>query len=178
MATHLDLEEQEQLDQLKAFWKQYGNLITWVLIACLGTYAAWNGWNWWQRDQATKAAAMFDELERAATAGDAQRAGQIFGDLKERYARTVYAEQGGLLAARLTELDGASAYVQGGAVTYSNEAKTEVLGVPAEMIADGLAGAETQLARLPSRLRRGIYGLPPGLDEYEPLQRLAVPPAD
>lgn len=49
---------------------------------------------------------------------------------------------------------------------------------PAEMIADGLAGAETQLARLPSRLRRGIYGLPPGLDEYEPLQRLAVPPAD
>ena len=37
---------------------------------------------------------------------------------------------GGLLAARLTELDGASAYVQGGAVTYSNEAKTEALGVP------------------------------------------------
>ena len=30
MATHLDLEEQEQLDQLKEFWKQYGNLITWA----------------------------------------------------------------------------------------------------------------------------------------------------
>ena len=41
MATHLDLEEQEQLDQLKAFWKQYGNLLTWVLIALLGAYAAW-----------------------------------------------------------------------------------------------------------------------------------------
>ena len=32
MATHLDLEEQEQLDQLKAFWKQHGNLVTWVLV--------------------------------------------------------------------------------------------------------------------------------------------------
>ena len=40
MATHLDLEEQEQLDQLKAFWKQYGNLITWAVIAALGTFAA------------------------------------------------------------------------------------------------------------------------------------------
>ena len=39
MATHLDLEEQEQLDQLKAFWKQYGNLITWVLIVVLGAFA-------------------------------------------------------------------------------------------------------------------------------------------
>jgi hypothetical protein len=35
MAKHLDLEEQEQLDQLKHFWNQYGNLITWVLIAVL-----------------------------------------------------------------------------------------------------------------------------------------------
>ena len=41
MATHLDLEEQEQLDALKHFWNQWGNLITWVLIAVLGAYAAW-----------------------------------------------------------------------------------------------------------------------------------------
>ena len=101
MAQPLDLQEQEQLDALKSFWKSYGNLITWALIAALAVYAGLNGWNWWQRDQATKAAAMFDELERAATAGDAQRAGQIFGDLKERYARTVYAEQGALVAARV-----------------------------------------------------------------------------
>ena len=71
MATHLDLEEQEQLDQLKAFWKQYGNLVTWVLVVVLGAYAAWNGWNCYQRDQGAKAGAMFDELDRAAQAGDA-----------------------------------------------------------------------------------------------------------
>ena len=36
MATQLDLQEQEQLDALKAFWKQYGNLITWLLILLVG----------------------------------------------------------------------------------------------------------------------------------------------
>ena len=101
MATHLDLEEQEQLDQLKHFWKQYGNLVTWVLIAALGAYAAWNGWNWWQRDQAVKAGAMFDELDRAAQAGDAEKSARIFADLKDRYARTAFAQQGGLLAAKV-----------------------------------------------------------------------------
>ena len=51
MATHLDLEEQEQIDALKAFWNQYGNLITWVLVIGSAPIAAWNGWNWWQREQ-------------------------------------------------------------------------------------------------------------------------------
>jgi len=100
MATHLDLEEQEQLDQLKAFWKQYGNLVTWLLIAALGAYAAWNGWQRWQASQAAKASAMYDELDRAASAGDAVRAARVFADLKERYPGTAFAEQGALLAAR------------------------------------------------------------------------------
>ena len=101
MATSLDLQEQEQLDALKAFWKQYGNLITWVLILALGAFAAWNGWNWWQRDQAAKAGAMFEELDRAMLAGDADKAGRVFNDLKERYPRTALAQQGGLAAAKL-----------------------------------------------------------------------------
>lgn len=101
MATHLDLEEQEQLDQLKAFWTQYGNLLMWAVIAALVAVAAWNGWNFWQRDQAVKAGAMFDELDRAAQAGDAQGAGRIFLDMKDRYPRTAFAEQAGLLAAKV-----------------------------------------------------------------------------
>jgi len=101
MATHLDLEEQEQLDQLKAFWNQYGNLITWTITLVLLAFAGWQGWNWWQRDQAGKAAAMYDELDKAATAGETDRVGGIFNDLKQRYPRTAYAQQGGLLAAKL-----------------------------------------------------------------------------
>ncbi len=101
MATHLDLEEQEQLDQLKAFWKKYGNLATWVLIAVLGAFAAWNGWNYWQRDQAVKAGSMYDELDAAAQAGDADRAARVFADMQSRYPRTAFTQQGGLLAAKV-----------------------------------------------------------------------------
>ncbi len=104
MATQLDLQEQEQLDALKAFWNKQGNLITWVLVLVLAAFASWNGWQWYQRDQAAKAGAMFDELDRAARAGDADRVGRVFGDLKERYPRTAFAQQGGLLAAK-TQFD-------------------------------------------------------------------------
>ena len=101
MANTLDLQEQEQLDDLKAFWKQRGNLITWVITACLMAFAGWNAWGWYQRDQAVKASAMFDELDKAAAAGDADKSGRVFADLKDRYGRTVFAQQGGLLAARV-----------------------------------------------------------------------------
>ena len=100
MAT-LDLEEQEQLDQLKHFWRQYGNLLTWTLILVLGAYAAWNGWQYWQRNQAAAASGMYAELARAAQAGEVDRVGKVFNDLKEQYPRTTFAEQGGLLAAQV-----------------------------------------------------------------------------
>lgn len=101
MATQLDLQEQEQIDALKAFWKQYGNLITWLLILVLGAYAAWNGWSWWQREQSTKAAAMYEELDRAALAGDVDKVARAFGDLRDRYPGTAFAQQAGLLAAKV-----------------------------------------------------------------------------
>lgn len=100
MATQLDLQEQEQLDALKAFWNKQGNLITWTLILALGAFAAWNGWNYWQREQAQQAAAMYEELDRAVIAGDADKAGRIFADLRQRYPKTAFAEQGGLAAAK------------------------------------------------------------------------------
>jgi predicted negative regulator of RcsB-dependent stress response len=100
MATQLDLQEQEQLDALKAFWNKHGNLITWALVLVLGAFAAWNGWQYWQRDQGLKAGAMFDELERAALAGNADKAGRVFADLRERFPRTAFAQQGGLMASK------------------------------------------------------------------------------
>jgi nicotinamide-nucleotide amidase len=91
---------------------------------------------------------------------------------------------GGLLAARLTELDGASAYVQGGAVTYSNEAKTEALGVPAEMIARhgavsnevAEAMADGALDRFEADIAVGITGIagPSGGTEEKPVGYVCV----
>jgi len=101
MASHLDLEEQEQLDQIKHFWKRYGNAITWLLILVLGAFAAFNGWQYWQRKQGAEAAVMYDQIEAAAQAGDLARLDRALADIKERYGSTTYAHQSALLAARI-----------------------------------------------------------------------------
>ncbi len=100
MANHLDLEEQEQLDQLKHFWRQYGNLITWVLIVVLGSFAAWNGYQYWQRSQAAQAAAMFDEVERSVASNDVAKIERALSDMNEKFGSSAYAQQAGLLAAK------------------------------------------------------------------------------
>ena len=99
MATHLNLEEQEQLDRVKHFWNTYGTLITWVLLIVAGAVVAWNGWQYWQRSQAAQAATLYEELDRATKSSDAERVQRALNDLQQRFARTPYAQQGGLLAA-------------------------------------------------------------------------------
>ena len=49
---------------------------------------------------------------------------------------------GGLVAGLLTEISGSSAVVERGFVTYSNEAKTEMIGVPTDLIASHGAVSE------------------------------------
>ncbi len=100
MANHLDLDEQEQLDQLKHFWRQYGNLITWVLILVLGAFAAWNGYQYWQRSQAAQASAMFDEVERSVASSDVAKIERALSDMNAKFGSSVYAQQAGLLAAK------------------------------------------------------------------------------
>ncbi len=101
MAKHLDLEEQEQLDELKHFWKQYGDWITWALIVVLGAFAAWNGYQYWQRSQAVQASAMYEEVDRAVRSGDLAKLDRALADMKDRFGGTTYAQQAGLLAARV-----------------------------------------------------------------------------
>ena len=120
MAKHLDLEEQEQLAELKHFWKQYGDLITWVLITVFGTVAAWNGYQYWQGKQSSQAAVMFDEVERAVQSGDGARLDRSLADMKDRFGGTVYAEQAGLVAAK--------AYYDKGNVDASKAALSWVAG--------------------------------------------------
>jgi predicted negative regulator of RcsB-dependent stress response len=100
MANHLDLEEQEQLDQIKHFWKQYGNAITWALIVVLAAFASWNFYQYWQRNQANQAAALFEEVERSVQSGDTTKMDRVFADMKERFASTTYAQQSALLVAK------------------------------------------------------------------------------
>ena len=118
MAKHLDLEEQEQVAELKHFWKQYGNLITWVLMAVFGTVAAWNGYQYWHSRQSSQASVMYDEVDRAVLSGDTARIERSLADMKDKFGGTVYAEQAGLLAAK--------AYYEMGNVDASKAALTWV----------------------------------------------------
>jgi predicted negative regulator of RcsB-dependent stress response len=101
MASPLDLEEQEQLDELKHFWKRWGDLITWVLIAVLGGYAAWMGWQSYSNKQAAQSAALYDTVERAAMSADLALLDRSVADIKDKFASTTFAQQAALLAARV-----------------------------------------------------------------------------
>jgi predicted negative regulator of RcsB-dependent stress response len=173
MARHLDLEEQEQLDELKHFWNQWGNLITWFLIAVFGSFAAWNGWQWWQRSEATKASALYDEVERAAAGGDVARVEQALKDIREKFGRTTYAQHAGLLSARVfTEKgkpDAAKAALQAVAEDASDEGLQAVarlrlaaLLVEAKAYDEALKqldGRPAEFAALAADRRGDIYNL-------------------
>jgi len=100
MAQQLDLQEQEQIDALKAFWAKYGNLIMWTITLVLLIFLAWTWWTKMQRDKASVASTMYGELQSAAAAGDAKRVGQILGDMKSKAPKTTYTQLGALLAAK------------------------------------------------------------------------------
>jgi len=95
-----DLEEQEQLASLKAFWNQYGNLLTWVLIVALGSYAGYNYWNSHQRTEAAEASGLYDELNKSLAAKDNAKVQRIAGDVESKFGASVYAQMSALAAAK------------------------------------------------------------------------------
>jgi predicted negative regulator of RcsB-dependent stress response len=97
----LDLEEQEQLSTIKAWWNAWGNLITWGVIAVSAIVIGFQAWNWYERDQSVKASAVFDTLQDAALAGDLKKTRETSGQLTEHFGKSPYASFGALLSAKL-----------------------------------------------------------------------------
>ena len=98
--AHYDLEEQEQIDSLKTWWKMYGNLVTGLVMAGSLAVVGWQGWNWYQGGQSAQAAAIYGVLEQAASMGDAQKVKAASGELVEKFGRTAYASLGAMVAAK------------------------------------------------------------------------------
>lgn len=95
-----DLEEQEKIASLKAWWDQYGNAVTSVILAVAVAYGGWQLWQWYQTKQVNAAAATYGELAKAVAAKDAARMREFAGLLTSKYGSTAYAEMGALLAAK------------------------------------------------------------------------------
>lgn len=98
--AHYDLEEQEQLDNIKTWWKMYGNQVTTVITVFCVVVIAWQGWGWYQRSQAAQASAVFHSLELAIADKDVQKTKTTAGQLTEKFEGTSYASLGALLAAK------------------------------------------------------------------------------
>lgn len=112
---------------------------------------------------------------------------QVVGDmLRERGMRIAVAESctGGLLLSRLTDVPGSSAWVQGGVVVYSNRSKSDLVDVPAALIAEYGAVSEPVAAAMAEGVRRrmqaeigvGITGIagPSGGSTEKPVGTVAM----
>lgn len=112
----LDLEEQEKLEALKAWWKDNARLIVLALVAAAITLAGTTGWRWYQRQQSLEASARYGTLAKAVRAGDPKALRDASEALSERYAGTLYASMGALAAAHFHfergELKSAKAQLQ------------------------------------------------------------------
>ncbi len=96
-----DLEEQEQLAAIKAWWERWGNLVLTAATIVLLAIAAFNGWRWYERHEAGNAGALYEEFLGVLAGPDIGRKRELAGTLIERYSRTVYAPMAALQIAKV-----------------------------------------------------------------------------
>jgi predicted negative regulator of RcsB-dependent stress response len=98
-----DLQEQEQLETLKAWWRTNGNWVTAAVMVVLLGVLAYQGWNWYQVRQASVASALYEEFERASGSKDAKdtlKARDLVGSLIDQHGSTIYAGMAALRQAK------------------------------------------------------------------------------
>lgn len=96
-----DLEEQEQISELKAWWTQYGNFVVTLAVVAALASVGWQAWNWYQNRNAGEAGALYYAVQQAAEQQDAQKARDAAGRLIGEHGGTVSAQLGALLSAAL-----------------------------------------------------------------------------
>lgn len=101
-----DLEEQEQLAAIKAWWDRWGNLVLTAVTVVLLAIAAFNGWRWYQRHEAGNAGVLYEEFLATLDGGESARKKELAGTLIERYGRTVYAPMAALQVAKINHESG------------------------------------------------------------------------
>ncbi|HWQ37652.1 MAG TPA: tetratricopeptide repeat protein [Burkholderiales bacterium] len=96
-----DLEEQEQIDALKRFWREYGRLIIAAALAFAVSVAGIHGWQYYNRSQAQAASVLFSRLEEAQRRNDLSEIRKVGAQLLEEYARTAYGPMAALILAKV-----------------------------------------------------------------------------
>ncbi|MEO8485566.1 MAG: tetratricopeptide repeat protein [Betaproteobacteria bacterium] len=95
-----DLEEQERVDDLKAWWTRWGNTVSYVAIGVAVVIVGVQGWRWWQGQRAESASALYFAVANAGRTGDAAKSKEAMLALSGQYASTAYAPRAALLYAK------------------------------------------------------------------------------
>ena len=96
-----DLEEQDQIDELKAWWSRYGNTITVALILGLLVVAGIQGYRWYTAKRAESASVLYSAVSDAVRTKDSAKAKDAIAELTQSYAGTGYAPRAELLYAKM-----------------------------------------------------------------------------
>jgi len=99
----LDLQEQEQLDTLKAWWKENGNRLLGVLLIAVVAMGGWRGWQYYQSKQSSEAATLYAGFLQQLGSNDAKRVNDAAAAVMDKYAASGYAARAALLAAQVNE---------------------------------------------------------------------------
>lgn len=101
-----DLEEQEKIDAIKAWWKDYGRWVWAALFAVAIGYGAFRGWQYYRNTQAEKAGVLFEAVRTAAQQGDAVKTLQAAKVLQEAQSSSALAPRGALISAAVSHAKG------------------------------------------------------------------------
>jgi predicted negative regulator of RcsB-dependent stress response len=99
----LDLQEQEQIDTLKAWWKDNGTYITVLILVLVVGVGSWRGLQYYQSTQANDAATLFQQFAEQLDSKDAKRVNDAAAALTDKYASTLYAAKAALAAAQVNQ---------------------------------------------------------------------------
>ncbi len=97
----LDLQEQEQLEEFKAWWKENRNFLIGVVLIVVVVVGGWRGWQYHQHGQSLQAATLYEAFLKQLESNDAARVNDAATAVMDKFAGTGYAPRAALLAATL-----------------------------------------------------------------------------
>jgi len=99
----LDLQEQEQLETLKAWWKDNRNQILGGLLIVVVGMGGWRGWQYYQHQQSDGAATLYQQFIEQLASNDTKRINDAAAAVTDKFGSTAYAARAELLAAQVNK---------------------------------------------------------------------------